>query len=254
MNFSTFRVSITKIKKFFFPTKYDLEQRDTHKARLLLYSQFIKPGDLCFDIGANFGNRTSVFLELGAKVVALEPQANCIAYLNKKFANKAIFLQKGAGEKNEIKDFYVSEKYNELSSFSKNWLNTLKDRVGETTFDKIEKIEMVTIDTLIEEYGKPAFIKIDVEGFEDKVLKGLTKNFTYLSFEFAVPEMLNNLITCLQIIHHNYPLATYNFSVGEKSTITNKTWATFTEMIALVNQNNFITNYAGDIYVSNNYQ
>ncbi len=38
------------------------------------YSQFIRPGDLVFDIGANRGDRTEVFVQMGARVVAAEPQ------------------------------------------------------------------------------------------------------------------------------------------------------------------------------------
>src|SRR5262245_14614026 len=42
-----------------------------------LYRPFIHPGDLCFDIGANYGFKTEVFLSLGARVVAFEPQPDC---------------------------------------------------------------------------------------------------------------------------------------------------------------------------------
>jgi hypothetical protein len=44
------------------------------RKRLTFYRNFIRNGDLCFDIGANIGTRTEAFLELGAKVVAVEPQ------------------------------------------------------------------------------------------------------------------------------------------------------------------------------------
>ena len=40
-----------------------------------LYRQFIEPGDLVFDIGAHVGDRVSSFRRLGARVVAVEPQA-----------------------------------------------------------------------------------------------------------------------------------------------------------------------------------
>src|SRR4051794_14748142 len=39
-----------------------------------LYSQFIRPGDLVFDIGAHVGDRVASFRRLGAHVVAVEPQ------------------------------------------------------------------------------------------------------------------------------------------------------------------------------------
>ena len=46
------------------------------------YSKLIQNGDLCFDVGANVGNRTEAFLKLGARIVAVEPQPECIAVLN----------------------------------------------------------------------------------------------------------------------------------------------------------------------------
>ncbi len=39
-----------------------------------LYSEFVRPGDLVFDIGAHVGDRIGAFRRLGARMVALEPQ------------------------------------------------------------------------------------------------------------------------------------------------------------------------------------
>jgi hypothetical protein len=46
-------------------------------------------------------------------------------------------------------------------------------------------VPLTTIDGLIAEHGAPAFIKIDVEGFEAEVLAGLTTAVPALSFEFT---------------------------------------------------------------------
>ena len=39
-----------------------------------LYGQFVRPGDLVFDVGAHVGDRIAAFRRLGARVVAVEPQ------------------------------------------------------------------------------------------------------------------------------------------------------------------------------------
>src|SRR5258708_6503813 len=52
------------------------------------YATFIRRGDLCFDIGANVGNRTEIFLGLGARVVVLEPQKKCTNILQRSFAKE----------------------------------------------------------------------------------------------------------------------------------------------------------------------
>jgi hypothetical protein len=51
-----------------------------------LYGQFAAEGDLCFDIGANLGNRVRCFRAHGCRVVAVEPQSFCLGKLRKEFA------------------------------------------------------------------------------------------------------------------------------------------------------------------------
>jgi len=46
------------------------------------YQQFVRSGDLCLDIGAHLGNHVRVWLELGAQVVAVEPQPHLLAWLD----------------------------------------------------------------------------------------------------------------------------------------------------------------------------
>jgi protein-L-isoaspartate O-methyltransferase len=53
---------------------YGSRQRSRAAAMDALYRQFVKPGDLVFDIGAHVGDRVAAFRRLGARVVAVEPQ------------------------------------------------------------------------------------------------------------------------------------------------------------------------------------
>ena len=144
-------------------------------ARKFFYSQFIKPNDLVFDVGANIGNRTVIFLELEAKVIAIEPQKECYEKLTKRFGDKIELVKKGLGEKESIETLYVSE-LSAISSFSKEHVDVMKeDRFKGTNWNSSVDIEMTTIDSLIEQFGTPVFCKIDVEGYEYDVLKGLSK-------------------------------------------------------------------------------
>ena len=52
-----------------------------------LYAQFIKRGDLCFDIGAHVGNRLRVWDALGAHMIAVEPQPALQRCLQRLFGN-----------------------------------------------------------------------------------------------------------------------------------------------------------------------
>jgi hypothetical protein len=60
-------------------------------------SQFVRPGDLVFDIGANMGNRIEAFVALGASVVAVEPQGSCVASLRRLYRNQPDVVVVAAG-------------------------------------------------------------------------------------------------------------------------------------------------------------
>src|SRR5919106_1443022 len=53
-----------------------------------LYRPFVKAGDLVFDVGAHVGNHTRCFARLDARVVAIEPQAELVAWLRFQFRNE----------------------------------------------------------------------------------------------------------------------------------------------------------------------
>ena len=153
---------IIKMKKFFLPTEHDKQQRKLYQQRLLFYSEFIGKGDLCFDIGANIGDRTQIFLDLGANVFSVEPQESCCENLKKRFGNKITLVEKGVGSKEEVKDFYISD-YSQVSSFSTEWIDNLKrERFKNAEWNKKVPIEITTLDNIIPINKIPAFIKIDV--------------------------------------------------------------------------------------------
>jgi hypothetical protein len=66
------------------------------------------------------------------------------------------------------------------------WLSSDKSRFGNYK-NSLQKIEVptITIDKLIEKYGKPSLIKIDVEGYENNVIRSLTQKVDNLCFEWA---------------------------------------------------------------------
>lgn len=236
-------------KKRLFPTAYDKQQERFLKEQMEFYSQLVKPNDLCFDIGGNIGFKTNVFLQLQARVVTLEPQQDCVEILKARFGRKATILQKGAGAVNEVKEFYVSSNP-ALSSFTKGWVDEFKDsRFAGSSVQSIEKIEIVTLDSLIDTYGKPAFIKIDVEGFELEVLKGLSKSFGGLSFEFAVPEKKMNVVAALEYLQSKYSNLVCNFAICDNNSFALEKWLPADEMLRYVQMEYFNSTFAGDVYI-----
>ena len=205
-----------KVKKIFFPHLYlPEESKEDINRRQKFYSQFVNPNDLVFDVGANVGNRTRPLLNIGTKIVAIEPQKECQEILKRKFGNKIEIVPMGLGETEEFKEFFVSNAHT-ISSFSTEWIESVKEgRFKEYTWAEPIKIQVTTLDKLIEKYGLPKFIKIDVEGYELEVLKGLTCAVNMISIEYTLPEQIQRAIDCVSQIEKYNSEIECNFSKVE---------------------------------------
>ena len=172
---------------------------DRDESACRFYRQFINPGDTVVDVGANRGNRAKLFLHLQAKTVLIEPQTTCADYLKNVLRDKDnwALVEAGLGGEECEKEMLIGSS-DVLSTFSTSWLETVKQsgRFGQASWEKRQKVRMTTLDTIIRQYGTPSFIKIDVEGYEQEVLSGLSKPPKALSFEFA-SEYLVNAFNCM---------------------------------------------------------
>ena len=241
-----FRIKLSPDYKKNLSVKKELQ--NTTK-RNLFYGSFIKKNDLCFDVGANVGNRIDALLESGARVVAVEPQEDCCKILKQKFGDKIEIVPKGLGEIESVENFHISNG-NTLSSFSNEWIDSVKNnRFKEYNWDKVVKVEITTLDKLIEKYGQPAFIKIDVEGYEINVLKGLTKPVKLISFEYTVPELINRIIECIKQIEKNDANIECNYSIGESMVLALQDWQSVEKMEKLIFTKEFVDTGFGDIYI-----
>jgi len=241
-----------KAIKYFMPIKlkyFPGKEKEAINRRKLFYSSFIKKGDLCFDVGANLGNRIEPLLQIEAKVIAIEPQKSCYDYLNNKYGKRIILITKGLSDSEEVKKFYISN-VSPLSSFSEEWINAVKEkRFKKYNWKKVVEIQMTTLDKLIIEYGVPVFIKIDVEGYELEVIKGLTTPVNLISFEYTTPEQTMRAIDCLTQIERVNNNIECNYSIGESMEFALGNWLPVNQMKEHVLSRQFIDSDFGDIYV-----
>ena len=178
------------------------------------YSQFIGRGDLCFDVGAHVGERTRVFLALGAKVVCVEPQAICLQALHEAFGHRGdvIIVSQAVGDRDGSAEMALCENAPDISTLSGKW-----QREGRFSRDhrwtKRQSVSVTTLDSLIARYGVPRFCKIDVEGFEPFVFQGLTQPVDVVSFEFT-REFFDDARRCIERLL-SIGRASLNCSIGE---------------------------------------
>lgn len=195
-------------------------QREAMKA---FYGRFVKAGDLCFDVGANLGNRTDILLALGARVVCIEPQPACIKKLRKRFGKneKVVIVEAALGEKEGRGMLAICEEEPTISTMSDRWKSEGRF-AGNNQWRKTVSVEVMTLDLLIARYGMPSFCKIDVEGFEVAVLNGLSRPISLISFEFT-REFFADAKTCIDHLLSIGP-AVFNASLGEAMILLGEEW------------------------------
>jgi FkbM family methyltransferase len=167
------------------------------------YAQHIHQGDLVFDIGANVGIYTEIFTELGARVVAVEPNPSCYHLLERlSRCQNVIVVPLAAGDKPGTATLQLSSN-NLICSTNADWLEATRHSPlhnGAKWIGKMD-VETTTLDILAQRYGVPSFVKIDVEGSDDRVLAGMSLRPPIMTFEFnrLVPNVAMRCLEQLQV-------------------------------------------------------
>ena len=214
-----------------------------------IYKNILKKDFLCFDIGANIGNKTETLLKHSSKVVCVEPQPNCVTKLKNRFNfnNNVIIVNKGCGPKIGTSRLFISQ-YDTLSTMSEEFIETTKkERFNGVSWNSHIDVDVTTLDSLISEYGLPHFCKIDIEGYESEVLKGLTQPIPCISLEFT-PELKENSFKCIDILLKLDKDYLFNYSEGESDLFTFNKWISGDEMKDFLLKNNDFKISFGDLY------
>jgi FkbM family methyltransferase len=213
------------------------KDRDREAAFYRAVLDGFKPGDLIFDIGANIGDKIDTFLRIGARVVAVDPDEHNQAILRQKFLRYRMRLKpvmivgKAVGAKVDVETMLVCAPGSVFNTLSKKGASILsgatswsKQSLHTIEYKEKKDVKTTTLDHLIEAYGLPFFIKIDVVGFELEVLQGLHRSVPCLSFEIGLPESRKELLQCVDLLGGLSSSGQFNYTWDRRNGLALDSW------------------------------
>ena len=164
---------------------------------------------LIFDIGANIGNWSienyKFFLNTTNSpntIISVEGSEDTFNILcdNIKDIKNIIPLNYVVSSSKDTYITFYECIFNTLSTTNIEWLTNEKSRFNKQAYSE-KKIKVISIDRMIEQYGKPDLIKIDVEAGEYDCIKSLSTKVDTLCFEWA-SEMIDVTFNCLDYLYN----------------------------------------------------
>jgi len=190
------------------------------------YAQFVPPGRLCFDIGAHVGSRVRAWRGLGAHVVAVEPQVDCVHVLRTLYGSDGhvTIINAALGANEGEATLLVSERTLTVSTLSQGWIHEVQrdPSFRGVAWHSGDAVHVTTLQALVDAYGVPAFVKLDVEGYEAEVLRGLDTTLPCLSFEY-LSAARQVALACVERLMELGDYR-YNWSTGESHRLARDRW------------------------------
>jgi FkbM family methyltransferase len=214
-----------------------------------LHAQFLPVGGLAFDIGSHVGDRVGSFRRLGARVVALEPQPLCARAIRALYGDdpEVALIEAACGDRPGRLTLRINSANPTVSTASADFIGAADGAGGweGQVWDAQVEVACTTIDALIARFGVPAFAKIDVEGFEDTVLAGLSQAVPALSFEFTTIQR-DVALRCLDRLAARGAYG-FDIALGESQALTFNRWLSRAEMATHIAALPHAAN-SGDVY------
>lgn len=209
----------------------------------------LRQGDLIFDIGANEGFKTDLFLRLGARVVAIEPDETNQSILQERFVRFRFFRRplvivgKAVSDKSALETMWMDGPGSAVNTLSRKWATTLRgDKARHAyghcglDFAQQKTVETTTVEELISAHGVPIFIKIDVEGYELNVIRSLQRPVSYLSFEVNLPEFRPEGLQCVELLGRLAAVGKFNYAVDCEQGLVLERWLSAGEFLNVLGQ------------------
>ncbi len=153
-----------------------------------------KNNDLIYDVGLHRGEDTDFYLKKGFRVIAFEANPELVSYCKQRFAThleagKLIIIEGAIVDPKDLSigqkkiRFYKNDSLSVWGTVCSEWAERNDHRGTSSTVVEVEVIDFVRI---LEEYGIPHYMKIDIEGCDIVCINAL-KQFkevpNYISLE-----------------------------------------------------------------------
>ena len=221
---------------------------DDRDAEIAFYKGTLKgfqKGDVIFDVGANEGQKTDIFLRLGAKVVAVEPDEYNQDILKQNFLTYRLvkrpvsIVGKAVSDRSGAETMWVDEPGSAKNTLNPKWVETLRtnpSRFGKSLeFGDRRKVQTITLEELFRDHGQPFYIKIDVEGYETAVLRGLRSPVPYVSFEVNLPEFRPEALECIDLLENVADQGDFNYAPNCQRGLTLERWLPQKQFVDVLN-------------------
>ncbi len=149
---------------------------------------------ILFDIGANRGLYSDANAKDYESIVLVEANPSLCSFLSSKYQqNPLIHIENVIVSNKSSETFYISNA-DTISTVDPEWIH--QSRFSKNySWRPVDGLPTVSLDALVQKYGKPTHIKIDVEGYEYNVIQSLTTKVDSLCFEWAEEKKKEILLT-----------------------------------------------------------
>lgn len=211
--------------RFVYQSLFDRDAVLRRKCRREFYSSFIRPGDLVFDVGANLGNYAEALRAVGATVVAIEPDPRNLTILRKRLKSEHVHIEACAlGRSEGTAELRIASDRVDASTLSDQWVENTK-----ANWQGAVQVQVRTLDSVANDYGIPKYVKVDAEGYDAEVLRGMSFRPEMVSFEFQRRDM-RIARECVQLLRE-FP---FNFVIEERSRFELNQWVGVEEILSVL--------------------
>jgi FkbM family methyltransferase len=140
--------------------------------------------NLIYDVGMHNGDDTAYYLARGFNVIAIEADPHLAEQASRRFGSELavgnlIILNTGVSDQEGVLPFYISDTNREWNTFNE---SVVKEKA--TTFHEVT-VSCRRFRSILDEFGTPYYLKLDIEGNEIFCLRDLIRSElpAYVSFE-----------------------------------------------------------------------